>query len=112
MSATPDNNAVWVIHHVSDIGMKTGATRLLALGEPVPPNAPVVVTHRATGQALFADAGVSESTEFGLEYEACAFSGKAPNKVASVLAEAKGTMTASTNVRREMGNNQWIVAMA
>jgi len=112
MSTVCDNNAVWIIHHVSDVGIKTGATRLLALGESVPSNTPIVLLHRATGQSLYCNDGVSESTEFGLEFEVCANSSKAPNKCESLVAEAKGTMTASTNVRAELASNQWMVAMA
>lgn len=112
MSSRCDNNAVWVIHHVSDMGIKTGATRLLALGEAVPSNEPIILYHRATGQSLFCDENFGESTEFGLEYEVCGNSSKAPNKCESLVAEAKGTMTASTNVRAELSENQWCVTMA
>ena len=57
MTPDLDSGAVWMVQKVSP-DEDTGVTRLLSAGEAVPANAPIVVRHRATSQALFCDPAV------------------------------------------------------
>jgi len=107
MSPKAGANAVWVVEKLA--AKDTGKERLLSVGEPVPANAPVILRHRGTRQALFCDPGVVQSTEFGAELEATCYTHFATGKRESLSAEAKGTLTPTTNVRSELPNNTWLL---
>ena len=119
MFMTPilDSSAVWIVQKVSP-DEDTGITRLLSAGEAVPANAPIVVRHRGTSQALFCDPLVVDrsqldhacpdpcslcsplalcSTEFGPEFEACCYNNHASGKRECLVAESKGELVIGAN---------------
>ena len=110
MSPKLDANSVWTVQMVTE--GETGKERLMHLGDPVKAGDPVVLRHRATGQALYCDPAVIESTEFGAEYEACCYNEFRTGCRQGLVGEAKGTLTSTTNIRPEQPNNMWALKLS
>lgn len=110
MSPKLDTYSVWTVNKVSE--GDTGKDRLLHLGDPVRAGDPIVLRHRATGQSLFCDPSVIESTEFGDEYEACCYNEFRKGCKEGLIGEAKGTLIPMTNVRAEQPNNMWAIRLS
>ena len=110
MSPKLDANSVWTVQMVTE--GETGKERLMHLGEAVKSGDPVVLKHRATGQALYCDPAVIESTEFGAEYEACCYNHFRTGCKQGIVGESKGTLTSTTNIRPEQPNNMWTLKLS
>lgn len=105
MTQALDSGAVWQAEFHSS--SETGSARLLATGEPIPANTPLVLRHRSTGQALSCDPKDAESTDFGVEYEVCCFNSHGCGRRMCLVEESKGTKVAATNVLTEKTQNLW-----
>lgn len=85
-----------------------GATkRLLAEGESVPIDSPVVIQHRGTSQNLCADSKIVEVTDFGSELEVCCNLQAQTGKSHQLVSEFSGLSTGDTATRSEKDTTQW-----
>jgi Ca2+-binding EF-hand superfamily protein len=85
-----------------------GATkRLLAEGECVTIDSPVVIQHRGTSQNLCADPQIKDSSDFGTELEVCCSLQQLTGKSHQLVSEFSGMSTGDTAARSERATSQW-----
>ncbi|RLN21077.1 hypothetical protein BBJ28_00010560 [Nothophytophthora sp. Chile5] len=108
LSAEADSSALWTCAR-ADLA---GTDKLLAAGQQVAAGDRVAVMHKMTGQALFAQSGSKQPTDFGVELEVCAYAARGAAKRQNLAAEVEGTRTADTEGRVNLAPNTWTFVLA
>jgi hypothetical protein len=108
LSAEADSGALWTCVK-ADLA---GTEKLLAAGQQVVAGDRVAIVHKMTGQALLAQSGSKQPTDFGVELEVCTHSARGAGKRHHLAAEIEGTRTPDTEGHPNLAPNMWTFVLA
>ncbi|KAF4133453.1 hypothetical protein GN958_ATG17382 [Phytophthora infestans] len=108
LSTEADSGALWICAK-ADLA---GTEKLLAAGQQVKTGDRIAITHKMTGQALFASSGSKQPTDFGVELEVCCHSVRGTGKRHHLAAETEGIRTPDTEGLHNVNINTWTFVLA
>lgn len=108
LSAEADSSALWSCAKAN----VAGTEKLLAGGQPIKAGDRITIVHKMTGQALLTSRGSKQSTDFGLEFEVCAYAVRGAGKRHHLAAEVEGTRTPDTEGTCDLVPNIWTFMLA
>ncbi|GMI00940.1 hypothetical protein TrVE_jg7309 [Triparma verrucosa] len=106
MTPKPSYSTCWVAN-MPALDKFSGASRMLAVGEPITVGCDVALQHCATRQLLSSDSKLSMQTDFGTEYEVCGKTNVKTGKISVMAGEFSGQRTPATNCKPELSQNVW-----
>mmetsp|Transcript_9303 Transcript_9303/g.17334 ORF Transcript_9303/g.17334 Transcript_9303/m.17334 type:complete len:514 (+) Transcript_9303:75-1616(+) len=111
MQETPSADCLWSVQKPSR--GKTGCTeRFVSHGLPVYSNEPFVLSHQCTNTFISTNAGTTELSDFGHEYEVFTSRESGKGKLAVMASEFSGKTTTGQLTKSTVEENEWVFMTA